>query len=921
MIRQDLNEIQQLGQEFAANFFTDLAPLLILFGDQVVRQYMAQSQDWADHILFALGPLGIAAALTGAVRMCGEKYLRGVVGRGRETRQMAEFELTSATSEDVCEVWDGESIVRVMGEHTFQEIRLQKEGEKVVIEQLFNGMTNTDTHVPIWKRWSDKRSGRKPTSTHVLAGGSEKTPANGEEIQGEVSLDRRKFRMGPNLSLNAIPEDIAQWEKWICVGISVLLQIFVITWAALIQYKLPAPRLRKDERIGEFRSYAFLCMAVGTVSMVTSMLFCSYSVDKVMERALWKPKSKSVEWRPCWIQKWGKADDQTFDSYLIFGSLRNTQNPRALMTLHPRRRQDYSELAGHLSEREIPPFLVYLTAVACVLGIVGFFVMVAGTRALHWSVAASQLGQVLFMVLLRAYVRRKMNADDIRAVKLPRGFEMEWVVTRRDELWEKLEAWEESGARDKKDPFWKPEASRKWSLVTGEKVIRGEEISRERGSIHVGSTLPEISRDAIIKFETLETLDEHRNPKPKLNAQRVLNELKALLHSNKKWEGNCSGLANALVKTMVFTLNTLLPPAVMNLNPPLDPVIGLVNCAPGPTQQTRAQPWPNGAAGRVWHWPLVVQMEVRDPDGPKMEEQVVRISLIQRKTGGWFVMKEAVEALLTLWLFTLKHRRLKSMKHGVPDRVKMQPAFVRLIGSNTKLTRWDTMRWYVDHCSRVYEGRPMTITEADKAKRQADEIYIGMDRTLGQVMGIEQVDLCSETQGELANEPGGGVQQAPISNRGTMHWHYFRGRKLPQVLDEDWPENRDGQYTSLAANVEYSLEELCAQEILFQFFFAIGTFMREERGIRVLGNSITSYRNTNLGATASSKSVDANDAAPERQLKAVKFHNSILEQIALEAYQSKVCGSLEEAYQCIIPAFSQARVLPEVGEVVSSQVT
>ena len=445
----------------------------------------------------------------------------------------------------------------------------------------------------------------------------------------------------------------------------------------------------------------------------------------------------------------------------------------------------------------------------------------------------------------------------------------------------------------------------------------------------MGSTLPEISREAIIQFETLETFDEHHNPKPDLNAQRALNEMKALLDSNR--EGNCSGLANALVKTMVFTLNTLLPPAVMNLNPPLNSAIGLVDSAPGPTQQARAQPWPNGAVGRVWHWPLVVQMEVLDSDGPKMEEQVVRISLIQRETGGWLVMTEVVEALLTLWLFTLKQRRLGNR---MSDRAMMQSAFVRLIGSNTGRTRWDIMRWYVGHGSRVYEGRPMTITEVNIAEKLADEIDIEMDRTLGQVMGIEQVDLCSETQGELANEreggaqqtpisnePGGGVQQTPISNRATMHWHYFRGRELPQVSDEDWPENRDGQYTSLATKVECSLEELCAQEILFRFFFAIGTFMREERGIRVLGNTTTSYRNTNLGATTSSKSVDANDAAPERQLKAVKFHNSIFERIALEAYQSKVCGSLEEAYQCIIPAFSQTRVLPEVGEVVSSQVT
>ncbi|RPB26500.1 hypothetical protein L211DRAFT_820876, partial [Terfezia boudieri ATCC MYA-4762] len=883
IVRQDINQIQGLGQEFGANFFTDLAPLLILFGDQVVRQYMAQSQDWADHIIFAMGPLGIATALTGAVRMCGQKFFRGVVGRGRETKQIAEFELTSATSEDIYEVWDGESIVRVMGEQTFQEIRLQKEGKNVVIKQLFHD-TEDHTHLPIWKRWSGKRK----------SGPKQALPS--------------KPRMGPNLSLNAIHGDISPLEKWICAAISVMLQVFVIVWAALVQYKLPVPEFRKDGRMGEFRSYSFPCMAVGTISVITSMLLCSYVVDRAMERKLIAPKTENLQnlqWRPCWIQKWGKADDQSFDSYIIFGSLHDTRNPRdVLVTLHPRR-QEVSASPGHLGEREVPGFLVRLTEVACILGVVGFFIMVAGSRSLHWSVPAAQLGQTLFMVLLRSYTRRKVNADDIRVVKVPRGFEMEWLVTRRDQLWEKLDKW------NKAEDFWKPEAKGKWSLVTGEKVVREEEITRERGSITVGETLTEITRENIEKLDT--TLDQNGNPK---RAQMVLNDLKTLLHSNQKWDGNASGFGNALVRTMECTLNTLLPSTVMNSILPSK--IGLVNSSLGPTPEAGVVPWPNGTKGRVWHWPIVVQMEVNSAGSsgvrntaPQMEEQIVRISLIQREGGGWFVMKEGVEALLTLWLFTLKQRRINPT---VSDHVNMPP-FVRLIGSNTELARWDIMRWYGDHCSRVYEGKCMTITQATNNTKQEDEIDIEMDRTLDQVMGIEQVDLRSENESARERNWEESVQQTPTPHRARNQWHYFRGRELPEVVDEDQPQNRDGrEYTSLATTVECSLEELCAQEILFRFFFAIGTFMREERGIRLQGNTILSSRNT------ATTSLDA-DTTPERRLKAAKFHNSILERIALEAYHSKVCGSLEVAYQCIIPAFSQSRVLPEVGEVVRSQVT
>jgi len=433
-----------------------------------------------------------------------------------------------------------------------------------------------------------------------------------------------------------------------------------------------------------------------------------------------------------------------------------------------------------------------------------------------------------------------------------------------------------------------------------------KEILGERGSITRGGTLAEFDGDMIIEFETFDTQNNLGNLKPRLDAQRALNDLKSFLHNNKSWEVDTLGLGDALVKTMILTLNTLLPPAVMNS----PSKVGLASIEPGhgPTAQLRAV--------HLWHWPLIVQMEVCSDDGtgPKMEEQTVRISLILGETGGWFVMKETVEALLTLWLFTLKQQRGKFVKLRKANPVMGQ--FVRLIGSNTELTRWDIIRWYIGHCSRMYEGNLITVTEAANNEKYADEIDIEIDRSLGQIMGIEQVDLRSED--ELVKEREGGIHQSPTAHQAKMHWHYFRGHELPQILDEDLLGSRGGRYTSLAATTECTLEELCAQEIVFRFFFAIGTFMREEKGIRVLGNTTITNLNTNIRAATSS--LHSNDD-PERRLRAAKFHNSILERIALEAYQSKVCGSLEEAYQCLIPAFSQATVLPEVREVVNPQVT
>ncbi|KAM3532494.1 hypothetical protein MY4038_003972 [Beauveria bassiana] len=42
------------GNDFVNNLFTDLAPLLALFGERVTQQFMSQSTGWADHILLSM---------------------------------------------------------------------------------------------------------------------------------------------------------------------------------------------------------------------------------------------------------------------------------------------------------------------------------------------------------------------------------------------------------------------------------------------------------------------------------------------------------------------------------------------------------------------------------------------------------------------------------------------------------------------------------------------------------------------------------------------------------------------------------------------------------------------------------------------------------------------------------------------------
>jgi hypothetical protein len=94
---------------------------LALFGEQFARQFMSESLTWLDHLIFAMVPLGIVAAVTGAIRVQGPHIAKAFIGRARENRALVEFELMSSTSHEVGEAFNGKGIVRVMGKPTIAE--------------------------------------------------------------------------------------------------------------------------------------------------------------------------------------------------------------------------------------------------------------------------------------------------------------------------------------------------------------------------------------------------------------------------------------------------------------------------------------------------------------------------------------------------------------------------------------------------------------------------------------------------------------------------------------------------------------------------------------------------------------------------------------------------------------------------------
>jgi hypothetical protein len=68
-------------QSFENNAFTNFAPLLTLFGDEITKQFLSTSMGWPDYILLGIAPIGIMTIIVCAIRIGGNQFLKSFIGR------------------------------------------------------------------------------------------------------------------------------------------------------------------------------------------------------------------------------------------------------------------------------------------------------------------------------------------------------------------------------------------------------------------------------------------------------------------------------------------------------------------------------------------------------------------------------------------------------------------------------------------------------------------------------------------------------------------------------------------------------------------------------------------------------------------------------------------------------------------------
>ncbi|KAJ3549141.1 hypothetical protein NM208_g653 [Fusarium decemcellulare] len=352
------------GDDFSNNLFSDLAPLLTLFGEQVTKQFLSMSLGWADNFLLAMGPLASSLPLSA-------RYVLVETSSSRPLLAVAEQELLSSTSQNVCEMWSGQQIVRMVGSSEGMEtLTIDRNGKILDVREAFE----QDVIDEGWGR---------------------------DECDAEVLESLRNA--APNLALNVQNATAPSWELWSWVALGVLLQSCALVVPGVATYCW-----KWTKAGGQTPEYGYPCFCIGTVCLVAGMLGCGHVIEGVTTEYEFgiSPKGREQGIKIFRLQKARTVGDQRLPSCVIWNAEDNES-----IKISRLNNRDFSSLAS----------ISTATAVA------GYIVQFVGLRALHCSATILQLGVALIMTCIRSWVRRGLASGPLVS-SLPQGHELAWLA-------------------------------------------------------------------------------------------------------------------------------------------------------------------------------------------------------------------------------------------------------------------------------------------------------------------------------------------------------------------------------------------------------------------------------------------------------------------------------------------------------------
>ncbi|KAI5776544.1 hypothetical protein EDC01DRAFT_699259, partial [Geopyxis carbonaria] len=409
------------GDDFSNNLFSDLAPILALFGEQVAKQYMSQSMGWLDDVIFACAPLGILTAIVGAIRVGGPPWMKAVIGRARESEGIVEVELMSSTSTDVCELWNGHGVIRVLGSSPVIELYYLKPVKKNTREAInldpesgHEGpeIALMDQHA--FKIYDFKSVRSQPPNWLECSSQNENTNPN----------------VAPNIGLNLSGQRVSDLEMKVVAIIGVVLQSGVVVFAAVGVYLSGWNKnMKKDGKA--VQGHAFPLMASGTLFLVIGMFLCCHIVEESTKETAWEIKPPpGYQLQVSWLQKGGEVNDQQFKSYILPRNNQRFNSGGVLGRWLERRSPDVIRTSQKKYIGKTSKAVLRKTIIAVTISLVGFVAQFVGLRGLAWPVTISQLIAIGIMTILRARIRRSLvhAPDDVKTIAS--GYELEAMAKK-----------------------------------------------------------------------------------------------------------------------------------------------------------------------------------------------------------------------------------------------------------------------------------------------------------------------------------------------------------------------------------------------------------------------------------------------------------------------------------------------------------
>ncbi|KAF4486756.1 Ankyrin repeat, PH and SEC7 domain containing protein secG [Colletotrichum fructicola Nara gc5] len=849
------------GDDFANNLFSDLGPLLALFGERVTMQFMSGAMGWADNIILAMAPLGIITAI------------------------------------EVCELWNGQEIVRCIGSPSVVEFICllpvdTQAGNKtfnIEVDDKVEKLNDKDRHLvkidlnikDDVRRWRDSQKPPQPTC---------QKDSEGNPAPQTIIIERNSSRDAPNISLNTHRET-GRGELRVVAFFGTILQLGVLLYSGFATY-YPTLKFQKDG--SSIASYAYPCAATGTLVLVVGMMVCAHVVESSTEEERFHPREQNMRVRMVWLQQNKTVSDQVFGSFAIYA--KNDQ-PFITTSRRPRHKsvgqsrstsQEGKQWASNGSTAlEVETVLGTMTTMT------GFILQFVGLRGLHWSASIAQLGAVFLMVCLKAWVRRGL-ATPPEAESLPSGYELDWfakTLGKADQApWNDNAKYgpsfgASSSAEDASESLGANGCVGEWKIASSGGVYFGRE--KQLASSDSPSGKQDRTPDKTLCQGDAETTGSCIPGSSALSAEEVLNIRKNLGHLS-EWRGPASAEAVCLARAIEIAMDTL-----VGLSP-------MTSTSKKSTSKASATIDP--ASGEMFFWSLEANYGGSDCHS-------VNFQLYRQANGKWKAYANEYEAALSLWLSSIKdEKKVKDEKdindekktaaglpryNGVTEnpinkrddvRLRMEESkgkqSLRLLGFHTQALHQDLQWWLPKDLYRIFElrqlqARPDGVSDAESI------LEMEAHRTIGYGRQKWIQTYVPGTSGE-AESP----QNLSLFSRKSL-------------LDEteDHGEHVCESGTILAAESYASLPLLFAQHIFSAFMHAVASW----DGPKELFQSVADVQPNTSGSSINWKSFTLQNATLSTMIREI---------------ESTGLGSLEDIYLSVLPPLSQNQKLPRADDAI-----